>query len=215
MTRRRRNALDQLEYEDVALLRLLRAMHDEHKDPRQHGRILKILVERMAVRQAAREAIARSLASFPELSAVATRLDERLAQHRSALDDLDDLTRGLAPTNVNQGQDVDRAVERIEPDLLTEIDEELTEVIPAVRRALDSSQRRGGLPSAHYVLRHCPLHPGAHDERRWYERVPGLVWVHAVYDYLRSLPIGGVRPRATITIPGEGELRLEEASRRA
>jgi hypothetical protein len=148
----------------------------------------------------------------PELSDVAARLDARLEEHRLVLDRLDDMTRQLAPTNVNQGQNVDAAIEEVMAPLLAEIDDELTNLIPEVRDRLDAKQRRKVLPSAGYVLRHCPLHPGPHP-RRWYDRVGLFVWVHAVYDYLRSLPIGGIKPRVTITIPGEGVLPLTEAGR--
>ena len=83
-------------------------------------------------------------------------------------------------------------------------------LLPDARRRIDDAGRRR-LPSARYVLRHCPLHPGPH-ARRWYERISGLVWLHAVFDYLRSLPVGGVRPRPTVTIPGAGVLPLSAAS---
>ena len=66
--RHRRDALDQLAYEDVALPRLLEAMDDARRDLPQHGRILKLFVERLAVRQAAREALAQAFAASPDLS---------------------------------------------------------------------------------------------------------------------------------------------------
>ncbi|HLK45782.1 MAG TPA: hypothetical protein VKT18_07320 [Acidimicrobiales bacterium] len=207
--RHRRDAADQLAYEDVALRRLVEAMGDARRDLPEHGRILKLFVERLAVRQAAREALAQAFAASPDLADLGGRLDASLVEHRRVLDHLDELTRGLRPANVNQGQDVDGAIRDVAPALLAEIDEELSTLLPEVRRRLDQRGRRR-LPSARYVLRHCPLHPGPH-ERRWYERVSGLVWLHAVFDYLRSLPVGGVRPRATVTIPGTGVLPLSAA----
>jgi hypothetical protein len=169
---------------------------------------VKLFVERLAVREAARELIADALAPVPELSHLSTRILEGTPADRQALDHLDDLTRGIAPTNINQGQDVDAFISDIAPHLLAEIEEDFTNVIPSVERILAPKRRKKLLPSASYVLRHCPLHPGAHP-RRWYERIGVLVWAHAVYDYLRSLPVGGIKPRKTVPVPGEGEVRAD------
>lgn len=210
MSRSGRDALDQLEYDDVALLHLLRAIEDPQHDYLDHGRAVKVFVERLAVRQAARELIADSLASEPSLVLLASRFDLDPTSHRRTLDRLDDLTRGLRPNAVNQGQDVRVVVDELAEQLVPEIDLELTKWIPSVREHLNVAPRRTRLPRAAYVLRHCPLHPGAHP-RRWYDRIGPFVWIHAVYDYLRSMPIGGYKPRAQITIPGEGVLTFAMA----
>jgi hypothetical protein len=203
MTRRPKpDAIDQLQYEDMVLRRLLGAMGDEKRDRPTHGRIVKLFVERLAVRQAARELAGEALASVPKLSDVGARLQACTVEDRGALDHLDEMTRGIAPPNINQAQDVDRAVSNAAPHLLEEIDEDQLELIPAVRERMDARLRRKVLPSASYILNHCPLHPGAH-QRRWNDHIGPLVWIHAVYDYLRSLPVGGIKPRSRVAIPGE------------
>jgi hypothetical protein len=206
----KRDAIDQLEYEDLVLPRLLRAMGDENRDRPTHGRIVKLFVERMAVRQAARELVGDALVRVPQLSEFGARLQAPVPAERAALDHLDDMTRGIAPNNVNQSQDVDSAVSEAAPRLLEEIREDLSELIPSVHRCMDTELRRKALPSASYVLRHCPLHPGAHERRR-IDHIGPLVWLHAVYDYLRSVPVGGVKPKALVTIPGEGPVPIDGA----
>jgi hypothetical protein len=206
----KRDAIDQLEYEDVVLPRLLRAMGDENRDRPTHGRVVKLFVERLAVRQAARELVGDALGRVPELSEIGARLQASVPAERGALDHLDEMTRGIAPSNVNQSQDVDSAVSEAAPSLLGEIQEDLSELIPSVHQCMDTNLRRKVLPSASYVLRHCPLHPGAH-ERKWSDHVGPLVWLHAVYDYLRSVPVGGIKPKAQVTIPGEGPVPIDGA----
>jgi len=198
------DAIDQLQYENAVLPRLLHAMQDAGRDRLQHGRIVKLFVERLAVRQAARELIGRALGSDQASAELAQEFTGQRTEHRRQLDELDEMTRGLAPTNVNQGQSVDDVVLEMAPGLLAEIRQDESERIPAVRRLLESGSRIK-LPSASYVRRHCPLHPGAHPVR-WYEHIAPLVWAHAVYDYLRSLPVGGIKPVRRVTIPGEGEV---------
>jgi hypothetical protein len=205
------DAVDQLQFEDIVLPRVLHAINNKSLDRRLHGRAVKLFVERLAVREAARELIGEALAPVPELSDLSTRLLDRTPQGRQTLDRLDEMTRGVGPTNINQGEDVDGVIFSIAPQLLAEIEEDLTEVIPAVEHTLEAKQREELLPSARYVLRHSPLHPGAHP-RRWYEHIGPLVWAHAVYDYTRSLPVGGIKPSDKVWVPGEGEVRAEASA---
>lgn len=209
----KRDALDQLLFEDKILVRLLGALHDEGQNRRRHGRTIKVFVERMAVRQAARELVVEAVASIPELSGLSTRLHDQVPEARQRLDRLDELTRGVASTNLNQAQDVDAAIAAMEPLIRADMSTDLRELIPAVSARFSPEERRKVLPSAGYVLRHCPLHPGAHP-RRWYEHIGPIVWVHAVYDYLRNLPVGGVKPTASVLIPGEGAVTPESVESR-
>ena len=205
---RKRDALDQLRFEDIVLSRLLIALSDKGQNRRRHGRTIKTFIERMAVRQAARELVLEAVAPVPELAAMSADLRAGVPDARAQMDQLDELTRGIASTNLNQAQDVDAAIDAIEPHLRAEIEVDLNHLIPMVERTLGPDERTRLLPSASYVLRHCPLHPGAHP-RRWYERIGPLVWIHSVYDYLRNLPVGGIKPTATVQVPGSEELTPE------
>lgn len=192
------DALDQLEYEDQALEKLLAAFDDPNLDRRQHGIAAKLLVEHLAVREAARELLADGIAEEPELSWASERLRSGTERRRARLRTLDEMARGVEPVNVNQAQDFDRAVEELRGDLEREIHTELDEVVPAVRR-MAGRHTRAGLKSARYVRSHAPTHPGAH-ERRWYDRIGPLVRLHALYDWLRGFPTGGSRPSAEVDV---------------
>lgn len=192
------DALDQLEYEDRALSELLDALDDPGLDRRQHGIAAKLLVEHLAVREAARELVADGLAGVPELAWASDALRDRTEQRRAHLVHLDEMGRGIAPQNLNQAQDFDRAVAEIRGELAAELRDELERVIPAVQH-LPPDRRRKLLPSARYVRRHAPTHPGVH-ERRWYDRIGPLVRLRALYDALRGFPTGGARPSAEIDV---------------
>jgi hypothetical protein len=196
----RGDALDRLEYEDRALLELARAFGDDSLDRRQHGEIIELFIEHLAIREAARELVADALAAVDELQGEAARLKADTVEQRADLARLEELGRGVQPTNLNQGQDIDAVVTDVLPGLRRRIDGELGEVIPEVRRRLSAQQRSKLLPTARYVVRHAPVHPGVH-RRRWYERIGPLVRLHAVYDFLRGFPGGGAKPKAEVELP--------------
>jgi hypothetical protein len=209
MLRNSFDALDQWVYEDQALTRMLAVLEDSSLHQGAHGRMVKLFVERLAVREAAREYTAEALARVPELSLTAAHLQESVLTNRQDLDRLDALTRGLRPTNINQGQDVDSQIAEMSRRLVPQITEDHLVIFPILENRLDAARRRTILPSASFVLNHCPLHPGAHS-RRWYEGLSVVVWLHAVYDYLRSLPVAGIKPHAEVEIVGEGVLRRQK-----
>ena len=185
------DAIDLLDYEDRAVTELLGAFSDDTLDRVQHGEVVKLLVEHLAVRQVAREELADAVAGVPALAALERRMRDGVAERRTELRRLDELTRGVQPINVNQGQDTDAAVAQARPRLEEEIRFDLEELVPSLRRQLTDRQR-AHLPSARYIRRHAPTHPGPHG-RRWYDRIGPLLRLHAVYDYLRGFPTGGVK----------------------
>jgi hypothetical protein len=190
------DAIDLLDYEDRAVSELLAASSDAALDRSQHGEVVKLLVEHLAVRQVAREELADVVAGVPALAALERRMRAGVPERRAELRELDELTRGVEPINVNQGQDTDAVVARLRPALEEEIRYDLEELVPALRRQL-SDRQRAQLPTARYIRRHAPTHPGPH-RRRWYDRVGPLLRLHAVYDYLRGFPTGGLKPSAEV-----------------
>ena len=115
--RTRGDALDRLEYEDNVLHRLMGSIRDEVRDRRVHGEVVKLFVERMAVRQAAREMVADGLRRRPDLAATRKELEDSSVEGRRRLGLLDEMTRGVQPTNVNHAQDVDGTVAEMAPAL--------------------------------------------------------------------------------------------------
>lgn len=193
------DALDQLLYEDRAVEELLKAFDDETLDRRQHGEVAKLLVEHLAVREAAKEYIAEGLSGRAELAGVADRMLHGVAQRRSHLRRLDELARGVEAINVNQGQSFDAAVGEIRPALADDIRHDVEELVPLLHDRLDERARHKLFPSARFVRAHAPTHPGAHG-RRWYERINPLVRLHAAYDFLRGFPKGGSKPSAEVDV---------------
>lgn len=79
----KRDALDQLRYEDIVLRHLLDAMADASCDDPTHGRMVKLFVERLAVREAARELVGEALAQLP--NSPRSGSDSRLVSRQIAL----------------------------------------------------------------------------------------------------------------------------------
>ena len=190
------DALDQLLYEDRAILEILDRFEDGEADPLVHGDAGKLLVEHMAVREAAKEHVATALEGVPgeQDTSAALRGDEE--RRRDLLRRLDEMARGLRGVNLNQGQDFDGTAQRAAALLRSEIDAELRSGIPRLRERLGPA--RSDLPSARFVRRHAPTHPRSRDS---YRRAGPLVRLHAVYDFLRSFPTGGAKLSREVRLP--------------
>ena len=199
----RGDALDQLEYEDRALLEILDEFDDRRLDRLDHGLAGKLLIEHLAVREAAREAVADGLRGARGLEPMADRLEAGTETRRQRLATLDEMARGIQPVNLNQGQDFDAHVGQLEPGLREEIRADLEETLPDLHHQLSEVARRAVLPRARAVRRHSPTHPSPEGRRR-YERFGPLVRLHAVYDWLRGFPTGGSQPSSEVDIPKPG-----------
>lgn len=201
------DALDQLEYEDRAINQLLDDLEDPRADRNDHGQAAKLFVEHLAVREAAREYVAEALRRERGLTEVGDTMLRATERRRRELGHLDELGRGIQPINLDQGQDFTAAIEAIKADLRREIGTELRETVPLIRQRLPERSRAKLLPSARYVRKHAPTHPGAH-KRRWYERFGPFVRAHAIYDFLRGFPTGGPGPSREIDLPPQDNLPL-------
>lgn len=199
----RGDALDQLEYEDRALLEILDEFDDDRLDRLEHGLAGKLLIEHLAVREAARQAVADGLRGARGLEPLARRLEAGTEARRQRLSTLDEMARGIQPVNLNQGQDFDAHVVELEPALREEIRADLEELLPGVHRGLSEVTRRAALPRARAVRRRSPTHPGPRGGRRC-ERFGPLVRLHALYDWLRGFPTGGPKPSSEVDIPKPG-----------
>jgi hypothetical protein len=196
------DALDQLEYEDRALEKILEEF-ERSSDRLEHGVAGKLFVEHLAVREAARETIATALEADgvdDALADIGKRLADGTERRRRALVRLDELARGIQPINLNQGQDFDAAVEEVSSSLRGEIASDLNDLLPRLRAQIGSEQRRDLLPAARTVRKHAPTHPHP-GGRRWYERFRPLVRLHAVYDWVRGFPTGGAVPMREVDLP--------------
>jgi len=131
--------------------------------------------------------VASVVAKVPELESVVQHLDRDAGGRRSAIDQVEKMSRGVQGINVNTGQDFDRELRSLMQIVGSEIEWDLNEGIPAVRSALEQHGRMEDLQTASTLAKHAPtnLQP---DGPRWYERAPVVSRAITLYDHLRDFP---------------------------
>ncbi len=151
-----------------------------------HGTIGKLLLEHAAVRLAAADDIARVLKEIG-LTREARRLEDTNHRVRPVLDQMYDNSRGIQPMSVAITPDFIEGVEQLQELLRPELGGAL-ETQAGFELTAALGPQRTQLRSAKFIRKHAPAHPGP--ERRWYDRVPALLRLHAVEDRLRGFPWG-------------------------
>lgn len=151
-----------------------------------HGTIGKLLVEHAAVWLAAGEDIVRVMEEVGR-GQECSRLGETNHLVRPILDQMYDTARGVQPISVAITPGFIEAVEQLQELLRPELGgaperQARSELIVAL------GPERARLHSAKYIRKHAPARPGP--ERRWYDRVPALLRLHAAQDRLRGFPWG-------------------------
>ncbi len=151
-----------------------------------HGTIGKLLLEHAAVRLAAGEDIARVMEEIGR-GRESSCLEETNHLVRPILDQMYDNSRGIQPIAVAITPGFIEAVEQLQEFLRPELGG------AAERQARSEltvalGPERARLRSAKFIRKHAPAHPGP--ERRWYDRVPALLRLHAAEDRLRGFPWG-------------------------
>ena len=152
-----------------------------------HGTIGKLLLEHAAVRLAAADDIARVLQDVGR-TREARRLEETNRLVRPLLDQMYDNSRGIQPISVAITPGF---IEASGSSSKTCCVAELgggPESLARFELTAALGQERAQLRSAKFIRKHAPAHPGP--ERRWYDRVPALLRVHAAEDRLRGFPWG-------------------------
>jgi hypothetical protein len=190
---KRRNtgdALDLLESEDRlvknVLANLATTQGQTVTQQSDHGNLCKQLVRRMAVREAARDHIAQMLAPTA-LSEIGERLGQDMSARRGAMNTVEEMSRGIQGIHLNAGQDFDGAVKALRAIVGPEIDWELTDAIPLLRRSLSSQERLALFRPAHYLRKHAPTNLSP-DGPHWYEHARFISRLVAVRDHLRDYP---------------------------
>jgi hypothetical protein len=184
------DALDLLEREDVELRRLFEAIEEARADTvrgrASYGDRAKDVIQHLATREAALVEVVRKIADVDELDGVAHSMDADSPDRRQLLDRLEKMSRGVQGINLNTGQDFDGVLQSVIDRVGPDIERDLADAIPAVRRWLSKSDE-DPLKSADYVVRHAPtsLNPQG---PRWYERAPVISRLLTIYDRLRDFP---------------------------
>jgi hypothetical protein len=168
----------------------------------RRGSDVKLLLQHLAVREAAKGALVRRMREAGQ-EELATKLDSDASSRRERLATLDELARGHQALSLNFPEiddvvaDLSAVFQRERPD-----DEGIN--LPEAAALLGPSGKRG-LPSARSIRMQSVTHP--RPVPRWYDRVPIIKAVQAFYDHLRSAPSGVLNPgvdRAREHLPGPG-----------
>ncbi len=185
------NALDLLEREDIALRQAFGKVRTTRgpavEERADYGDLAKSVIQRVATREAALVDVASVVSGVPELETLSHRLEHHSAVRRQVIDRVEKMSRGVQGINLNTGQDFDTEFTEMMQIVGSEIEWDLDEAIPALRKALEEQGRSGALTSAATVAKRAPtnLSPAG---PRWYERAPVLARLIAVYDRLRDFP---------------------------
>jgi hypothetical protein len=179
-----RELLDQWEHNTAQL-----EQHDDVNVRWERGSAAKLLLQHVAVREAAKRDIVAALRALGE-DALADRLDGDGEARRAAIDRVDEKARGMQAINMNTPP-VDKAVLALDAIVRSEVGTEDRDVIPAVRPLFGRSGQPE-LPGARSVRMRSATHPSR--TGRWYEGIKPLQAVSALYDHLRSSPSGMTNP---------------------
>ena len=157
----------------------------------QRGTYGKLLIEHTALRVAAKTDIAPVLHDIGA-DALADDFIRHLPEVRRLLDRLDEMARGVNAMGVAASLSFAGAVGELAALMRADLGAEPERAIPRVEAAL--GDHRAKLHGARWVRRHAPTHPAP--EKRWYDRIPLLVWVQARYDHLSGFPWAYSAPMA-------------------
>ncbi|MBO0727793.1 MAG: hypothetical protein J2P57_00955 [Acidimicrobiaceae bacterium] len=168
----------------------------------ERGSAVKLLLQHLAVREAAMQAIETGLERRGH-DDLARRVDRAGVERRTEIARLDELVRGKVGMNTNIPE-VDEVVLA-----LAEIFKREARDDPALVAAVDNRLGREGrddLPSARYVRIHSPTYPSP--TPRWYDRIGPVKALRALYDHLRGSPAG-------VRAPGLDSLREQTPALRS
>lgn len=193
-----RTSLEVLEREDGEVRDLLEEFAETGRQLEQgtqgavdvrarHGDLAKRLIRQVAQREAALVDVMASIQDVDALRGVRLRLEEGTQARREAIDRMETMARGVQGVQLNEGQDFDGAVRQLAAVLRPEIDFELGEAIPAIRREVPPDERAQRFHDERYIDHHAPTNLSPKGPR-WYERAPIVSRVLTVFDHLRDYP---------------------------
>ncbi|HEY3842795.1 MAG TPA: hypothetical protein VGL48_06045 [Acidimicrobiales bacterium] len=184
-------SLDVLEREDIELEKLFGQLnanrHVTVEERAEYGDMAKTLVRRVATRESALVDVTGALANIPALRAMSERLRRATHDRREAIDRVEKMSRGVQGINLNAGQDFDVELGVLMRIVGSEIEWELGQAIPTMKRALAESEDTASFKSERHVTQHAPtnLDPSG---PRWLEQAPIISRLITLYDHLRDFP---------------------------
>jgi hypothetical protein len=184
-------SLDALERENL-LLRGLFAQIGESRassvDGRyDYGNAAKQIIRHLAVRQSSLMNVGNAISKVPALRSTAARMIDRGTDRRSLIDQVGDMSRTIQGMYLNQGQDFDGPLTALINAVGPEIDWELSDALPLIRRSLSAKDAAKLFSSARYVERHAPTNLNTSGPR-WHEHTPVISRLVTIYDHLKDHP---------------------------
>jgi hypothetical protein len=122
-----------------------------------------------------------------DLRDVADRMLDRAIGRRARIDTVNKLSRNVQGIYLNMGQDFDDEFLPLLAEMSDEIEWELAEAIPLIRKSVASTATASPFRSATYVKRHArmELSPSG---RRWIEYAPVISRLLTAFDHLKDHP---------------------------
>ena len=185
-----KSSLDLLEHEDELLLKLFSTLNSNRGASVQqrfaYGNAAKQIIRHLAIRQACLMDVGRvAMASDNDLAPFGQRMVEGAVERRNQFDTVGDMSRNVQGMYLNQGQDFDAQMQPLIEEVKSEINWELQESLPTIRKAARAAPL--GFKRARVVLHRAPtrLSPTG---PRWYERAPVVSRLLTIFDHLRDHP---------------------------
>lgn len=185
------NSLDVLEQENhgirqgIDLIKQHRGSSVE--DRYEYGALVKSLTRQIAVRQSCLMDVGFSIRGRSDLRHVTDRILDRALARRVQIDKVGNMSRGVQGIYLNTGQDFVGAFAPLLEEISEEIEWELSEAIPLIRKSLASTPCKSPFRSARYVKRHArmKLNPLG---RRWREQAPFISRFLTMLDRVQDHP---------------------------
>jgi hypothetical protein len=191
MTKPTGDALDLLESEDGELQRLFSEIQESRggsvDDRARYGDLAKEIIRHLANREAALADLQEVIDDASDVSQLSARLAEGVSDRRQLIDQLERMSRGVQGINLNTGQDFDGALQQIIDVVSSDIESDVTDLIPTAAEWLSRSGREDELSSAEHLVKHAPTNLSPKGPR-WYERVRFVSRLVTIYDHLRDFP---------------------------
>lgn len=186
-------SLDMLENEDRRILAISAEVDDNRdtaiEDRAEYGNRAKLLIRHFAAREAALLDVADGLmsSSEPPLSELGERFVGDPQPRRQLMDRVEKMSRGVQGINLNTGQDFDAELRGLLEQVRPELEWDLAQGIPRVRRQLPAERQSELFHSADHVARHAPTNLDPKGPR-WWERAPVVSRLVTVVHHLRDYP---------------------------
>jgi len=182
-------SLDLLQSENLILGDLFDQI-DEHRGPSvedryDYGNLAKRVINHLALRQSALMNVATAILPIPELHLTGIRMKDRGTTRRVDFDEVGDLARDVSVMDLNQGQDFDGPLGTLIEAASREMDWELSEAIPLIRRSLNAENLDSLFSSAQYIRHHAPTTLSTSGPR-WYEHAPIISRVLTVFGHMKN-----------------------------